>query len=46
MVMESLAPAAILINQKDECLYFLGNAERYLRVAPGHPTHDLLDRRA
>ncbi len=42
MVMESLAPAAILINQKDECLYFLGNAERYLRVAPGHPTHDLL----
>lgn len=42
LVMETLAPAAILINQKDECVYFLGKAERYLRVAPGHPTHDLL----
>jgi len=42
MVMETYAPAAVLINQKHECLYFLGPTDRYLRVAPGHPTHDLL----
>ena len=42
MVMETYAPAAILINRKHECLYFLGPTDRYLRVAPGHPTHDLL----
>ena len=42
MVMESYAPAAVLINRKHECLYFLGPTDRYLRVAPGHPTHDLL----
>ncbi len=42
MVMETYAPAAVLINRKHECLYFLGPTDRYLRVAPGHPTHDLL----
>ena len=42
LVMESYAPAAVLINRKHECLYSLGPTERYLRVAPGHPTHDLL----
>jgi two-component system CheB/CheR fusion protein len=42
LVMEAYAPAAVLINRKHECLYFLGPTERYLRVAPGHPTHDLL----
>jgi two-component system CheB/CheR fusion protein len=31
-----------LINRKHECLYSLGPTDRYLRVAPGHPTHDLL----
>jgi two-component system CheB/CheR fusion protein len=41
-VMEAYAPAAVLINAKYECLYFLGPTDRYLRVAPGHPTHDLL----
>jgi two-component system CheB/CheR fusion protein len=41
-VMESFAPAAVLINRKYECLYTLGPTERYLRVPPGHPTHDLL----
>jgi len=41
--MEAFAPAAVLINRKQhECLYSLGPTERYLRVAPGHPTHDLL----
>ena len=42
LVMESFAPAAVLINRKYECLYTLGPTERYLRVAPGHSTHDLL----
>ena len=40
--METYAPAAVLINRKHECLYYLGPTDRYLRVAPGHPTHDLL----
>ena len=42
LVMETYAPAAVLINRKHECLYSLGPTERYLRVAQGHPTHDLL----
>ena len=42
LVMETYAPAAVLINLNHECLYSLGPTERYLRVAPGHPTHDLL----
>ena len=42
LVMETYAPAAVLINRKHECLYSLGPTDRYLRVAPGHPTHDLL----
>lgn len=42
LVLETYAPAAILINRRHECLYFLGPADRYLRVATGHPTHDLL----
>ena len=40
--METYAPAAVLINRKHECLYYLGPTDRYLRVPPGHPTHDLL----
>ena len=42
MVMEAYAPAAVLINQRHECLFSLGPTDRYLRVAPGHPTQDLL----
>jgi two-component system, chemotaxis family, CheB/CheR fusion protein len=42
LVLEAYAPAAILINRKHECLYSLGPVDRYLRVAAGHPTHDLL----
>jgi two-component system, chemotaxis family, CheB/CheR fusion protein len=42
LVMETYAPAAVLINRKNECLYFLGPTDRYLRLAPGHPSHDLL----
>jgi two-component system CheB/CheR fusion protein len=42
LVMEAYAPAAVLINRRYECLYTLGPTDRYLRVAAGHPTHDLL----
>jgi two-component system, chemotaxis family, CheB/CheR fusion protein len=42
LVMESYAPAAVLINRKHECLYSLGPTYRYLRVASGQPTNDLL----
>jgi len=42
LVMEYFAPAAVLINRKQECLYSLGPTDRYLRVPPGLPTRDLL----
>ncbi len=42
LVLENYAPAAVLINQRNECLFTLGPLDRYLRVASGHPTHDLL----
>ena len=42
LVIENYAPAAVLISPKFECLYSLGPTDRYLRVAPGHPTQDLL----
>jgi two-component system CheB/CheR fusion protein len=42
LVLETYAPAAILINRKHECLYSLGPTDRYLRMASGHPTRDIL----
>ncbi len=42
LVIETHCPAAVLINQKHELLYSLGPTERYLRVASGHPSHDIL----
>ncbi len=42
LVMDAYAPAAVLINARHECLYFLGPTDHYLHVAPGLPTHDLL----
>jgi two-component system CheB/CheR fusion protein len=42
LVLDAYAPAAVLINAKHECLYFQGPTDRYLRVAAGAPTHDLL----
>ena len=42
LVIESYAPAAVLITRKLECLYSLGPTERYLRVPQGHPNYDLL----
>lgn len=42
LVVDAHAPAAVLINRRFECLFSVGPTERYLRVAPGHPTHDIL----
>jgi two-component system CheB/CheR fusion protein len=42
LVLEHYAPATVLINRKNECLFSLGPTDRYLSVAPGQPTHDLL----
>ena len=42
VVLQSFAPASVLINEKNECQYSSGPVERYLRIAPGYPTHDLL----
>jgi len=41
-VLASFAPAAVLVNLKHECVYHLGATDRYLQVAGGHPSHDLL----
>ncbi len=40
-LLESYAPASVLINRKHETLYTLGPTDRYLRVAPGEPSRDL-----
>ena len=42
LVIDTYAPAAVLINRSHECLYSVGPTDRYLRVVSGHPTQDLL----
>ncbi len=42
LLLESFAPAAVLINRNHECLYSTGPTDLYLSVAPGQPTHDLV----
>ena len=41
LVLESHAPAALLIDRDNICLYSMGPTERYLGHAAGPPTHDL-----
>ncbi|MEO8882794.1 MAG: chemotaxis protein CheB, partial [Devosia sp.] len=41
-VLDQHAPAAVLCNAQHECLYSLGPIDRFLRVAPGHITPDVL----
>ncbi len=41
-VLANHAPAAILINRQRQCLYSMGPTERYLHIAPGYATLDLL----
>jgi two-component system CheB/CheR fusion protein len=42
LVIDTYAPAAILIDAANEILFSLGPTDRYLRLAPGHSTHGLL----
>jgi two-component system, chemotaxis family, CheB/CheR fusion protein len=42
LVIEAHGPAAVLVNRKHESLFSTGPTERYLRIAPGHPSHDIL----
>ena len=37
VVLDSYAPAAVLMTRRLECLYLLGETERYLGVTEGHP---------
>jgi two-component system CheB/CheR fusion protein len=41
-ILANFTPAAALVTIRHECLYMAGPAERYLRVPPGHATHDIL----
>lgn len=41
LVIETHAPAAILINSRNECLYSVGPTSRFVHVPMGHPTTDL-----
>ena len=41
-LLEAYAPASVLINDKHEGLYFFGSVDRYLKVASGEDTRDVL----
>ena len=41
-LLEAFAPASVLINAKHEGLYYFGPADRYLKVAAGEDTRDVL----
>jgi two-component system CheB/CheR fusion protein len=41
-VLEDFAPAAVLVNRARHCLYSMGPVERYLRMAPGYVSLDVL----
>ncbi|MGV8952494.1 MAG: CheR family methyltransferase [Cypionkella sp.] len=43
LVMDSYAPAAVLIDASNACIFSMGPTDRYLRIAPGYPTTDLLE---
>jgi two-component system CheB/CheR fusion protein len=42
LLLDTYAPASVLINRKHEGLYFFGPTDRYLRVASGEASRDLL----
>jgi two-component system CheB/CheR fusion protein len=42
LLLDSHAPAAALVNRARECLYSIGPIDRYLKVAPGAPSQDVL----
>ncbi len=40
--MDAYAPASVLINDKREGLHFFGPTDRYLKIASGDASHDIL----
>ena len=42
IVLETYAPAAVLLNSQFDCLYFLGPTEKYLKITQGHPDRGIL----
>ncbi|OTP70929.1 chemotaxis protein CheB [Caballeronia sordidicola] len=42
LVIQSHAPATVLINRDHECIHSVGPTDRYLHVASGPPTQDIL----
>ncbi|WBJ98787.1 chemotaxis protein CheB [Methylocystis parvus] len=42
LLLDTYAPAAVLINHNYECLYYLGPTDTYLKVASGHAVQNLL----
>ena len=42
-VLETYAPASVLINSRNECVYHFGPTDDYLRVAPGFANHNMLE---
>ena len=42
LVMDAYAPASVLVDTANTVLFSLGPTDRYLRLPPGHATHDLL----
>src|SRR5262249_43557053 len=42
LVLESFAPAAVLVNGRNEALHLSGPTDQYLRHPRGAPTHGLL----
>ncbi len=43
MVLDSFAPAAVLINGRNECVYHLGPTDTFLSVPAGPANHDILE---
>ena len=42
LLIDTYAPACVLVNRKLEILYLHGPTHNYLSMPPGEPTHDLL----
>ena len=42
LLVSSVAPASMVVNQRDEALCFFGPVERYLKIPPGEASHDAL----
>jgi two-component system, chemotaxis family, CheB/CheR fusion protein len=43
LLMDQYAPAAIVINAENQCLFSLGRIQRYFALPPIHPASDVLE---